>query len=211
MNFPELYKKFNCTVNLEELRNYYQIVTDQFEHLRWSWYKNRHEVEVGWQEKLKEYSHFEYHTGWAIQSNIIDKTKICPPFNISNYSTGDYYNTELVFGVVDRLCKAFPFAYRWSLVVQPPGGCVPRHNDGTIEYTCHIPIYWPKGAVFECSYPSNNSSITNLELPATGEIYWFNTEVDHFTMNYSTEPRVNIMFRCKKDNIPDLFKVTGEI
>jgi len=147
--------------------------------------------------------------GWAIQSNLVDLTIPCPPYNISTHERCEYRNTELAFGLVTKLQNLIPYAYRWSLVVQPPTGKVSRHVDQGDEYTAHIPIYDTPGAIFKFWDHAGNRK--EVGMIADGTVYLVDTIIEHETENYSNTDRIGLVFRFKRDDLPKLLELTGEI
>ena len=189
--------KLNFTVKLDSLREYYDILKNRYEHLCWRWDKNGHEITEEWHDR--------------ILSNGIGCTYPygCPPYNISIYERTEYRNTELAFGLVTKLQELMPYTYRWSLVVQPPGGKVSRHVDQGDEYTGHIPIFDAPGATFKFWDQNNNQR--DFGIPADGSVYLVDTIIEHETENFGDTDRVGLVFRFKRDMLPTLLELEGEI
>ena len=192
----------NFTVSLTELKSYYEILKNNYDHLDWSWEKCGNDVVKQWQDAAYADTANLLTHGWAIQSNLKDINKPCPPWNISTLETVEYRNTELVFGIIKKLQKIIPYAYRWSVSVQPPGGKVTTHTDHEDEYTVWIPIY-TKGPsiVFDKEY----------ELDANGSAYLLDTTIPHSTSNDSDQERVTIIFRLNQKHVNDLLSITGVV
>lgn len=202
--------KLNFTVKLDSLQDYYQTLQTKYDHLCWKWDRYKHEITDEWYKRITSNGPgctLPY--GWAIQSNLVDLSIPCPPYNISTHERTVYRNTELAFGLVTKLQELIPYAYRWSLVVQPPGGKVSRHVDQGDEYTAHIPIYDAPGAVFKFWDESNNRK--DFGIPADGSVYLVDTIIQHETENYSNTDRVGLVFRFKRSDLPNLLQLTGEI
>jgi hypothetical protein len=197
----------NFTVNIDELRRYYNSVVTKFDHLLWSWDRCGDTVVEQWRDaaysdpaNLKTY-------GWAIQSNLKDLTIPCPPWNISRHETVEYKNTELVFGIIERLQAVIPFGYRWSISVQPPRGKVSLHSDQEDEATVWLPIYTNGVAI---TFVTDTASI-EYDLPSTGNAYLLDTTVPHFTYNNSNTDRVTIIFRLNARHLNELLEVQGQL
>lgn len=202
--------KLNFTVKLESLKNYYHTLKNEYEHLCWRWEKNGHEITEEWHDRiLSNGIGCTYPYGWAIQSNLVDLSIPCPPYNISIYDRTEYRNTELAFGLVTKLQSLMPYTYRWSLVVQPPKGKVSRHVDQGDEYTGHIPIYEAANAVFK--FWDNEENRKDFTMIADGSVYLVDTIIEHETENYDNDDRIGLVFRFKRDMLPELLKITGEI
>lgn len=202
---PSVLTPLNFNVPIEELRNYYNILEQDYQHLNWSWSKCGGEVVKQWRDAAYEDAANLLTTGWAIQSNLVDLSIPCPPWNISTHPTTDYRNTELVFGVVERLQKAIPFGYRWSVSVQPPGGKVSLHSDQEDEYTVWIPVHTNEAPCI--TFVSDNSE-QKLNLTANGSAYLLDTTIPHYTYNAGSTTRVTIIFRLNQAHTEQLLSIT---
>jgi len=198
-------QKLNFIVPLEELRSYYKILKDQYDHLDWRYDRCKTDIIKQWEDAARlDPANLLTH-GWAIQSNLEDLTVPCPPWDISASGTRGYRNTELAFGIIERLQGLIPNGHRWSVSVQPPGGKVSLHSDESDEMTVWIPIY-TNGTVITFL---NNGSELEHSLDSDGSAYLLDTNVPHFTYNSSTEDRVTIIFRINLEYIEDLLAVEG--
>jgi hypothetical protein len=203
----DLFTKLNVTVDINELREYYNTLTTKFQHLDWSWNKCGNTIVKQWRDAAyTDPSNLLTH-GWAIQSNLKDISLPCPPWNISTLETVEYRNTELAFGIIERLQAAIPYAYRWAVSVQPPGGKVSLHSDQEDECTVWIPIYTDGVAITFVTEEKN----TGYCLDSDGGAYLLDTTVPHFTYNDADQDRVAIIFRLKQTNINELLALTGTI
>jgi hypothetical protein len=199
----------NFTVNLDSLQDYYNTLVTKYEHLRWSWDKHGGEITEEWQQRMLAEPGTQLPYGWAIQSNLVDDSIPCPPYNISTHERCEYRNTELAFGLVTKLQALMPYTYRWSVAVQPPGGKVIRHVDQGDEYTGHIFIRSTDKALFTF-WKNNNSKSFNM--PADGSVWLVDTIIEHETENFSKdEYRVGLVFRFKRKNLDLIRSITGEI
>lgn len=208
MNFAIL--KLNFKVSILSLESYYDQLIKNYSHLKWSWDKHSHEITEEWYNRiLNNGIGCTYPYGWSIQSNLIDKTIPCPPYNISIHERGKYENTELVFGIVKELIELLPYTYRWSLIVQPPNGKVSRHVDPGNEYTAHIPIYSSENSFFKFWDEKDNRK--DFSLKADGSIYIVNTRMQHETENYGNTDRIGLVFRFNQEDLPRLLKIKGLI
>lgn len=195
-------QKLNFTVPLLELKSYYKTLDNKYGSLNWSWTTCGNDVVKQWRDAAHADPANLLSHGWAIQSNLKDINKPCPPWNISTLETVEYRNTELVFGIIERLQNIIPYAYRWSISVQPPGGKVTTHTDQEDEYTCWIPIYTKGPAItFDKEY----------QLDADGSAYLLDTTIPHSTSNESSQERVTIIFRLNQKHVNDLLSITGVV
>lgn len=202
-------RKLNFTIKLESLKEYYHILVNDYDHLKWCWSRHGNEITEEWRQRMMLDQGTLLPYGWAIQSNLVDISIPCPPYNISTHPRCDYRNTELAFGLVTTLQNLMPYTYRWSLVVQPPGGKVSRHTDQGDEYTGHIPIYEAEKAVFKFWDDQENRKDFNMQ--ADGSVYLVDTIIDHETENYDTVDRIGLVFRFKRTDLSRLLELTGQI
>ena len=197
----------NFSVDIDELRAYYNTLKYQHRDLNWSWAKCGGDIVEQWVDAASQDPANMLTHGWAIQSNLKDITLPCPPWNISKHETTEYRNTKLAFGIIERLQAAIPYGYRWSVSVQPPGGKVGLHSDQEDELTVWIPIYTDGVAITFVTLEKN----TGYCLDSNGSAYLFDTTVPHFTYNDSQQDRVTIIFRLNTKFLPQLLEVQGLI
>jgi hypothetical protein len=115
---------FDTNIHIEELRSYYDKVVANYQHLKWSFDIGGNDIIDLWRNRMLAEPSTLLPYGWAIQSNIEDLSKPCPPYNITSHHRIEYRNTELVFGPIDILQKNYSNAYRYSISVLPPNGKV---------------------------------------------------------------------------------------
>lgn len=201
-----LVEKLNCVVDILELRKYYSDVVTDFLHLKWSWDQSETIVKQ-WLDAAHADPANLLTYGYAIQSNLVDLTLPCPPWNISSLPTTDYRNTMLAFGIIEKLQERFPYGYRWSISVQPPNGKVGIHSDQSDELTVWIPIYTSGPAII---FVSDDREIP-VELESNGNLYLLDTTLSHYTLNTSEAERATIIFRINKKYKDDVLAVEGFI
>lgn len=199
--------KLTVTVDIQELREYYNILKTKYDHLDWSWDRCGDTIIKQWRDAAQADPANLLTHGWAIQSNLKDLTIPCPPWNISTLETTKYQNTELVFGIIEKLQIAIPYGYRWAVSVQPPGGKVSLHSDQEDECTVWIPIY-TEGASITFVTPEKNIECC---LESNGCAYLLDTTVSHYTYNGSEQDRVTIIFRLNKKYVNTLLDTHGII
>jgi hypothetical protein len=204
-NLDNAVRELNFTVDLAELEEYYKILQTKFSHLHWTWEKNNIHLEENARSACVNKEETIMH-GWPLQSDMADPS-IPPSMLKSKHKRTDWYNTELMFGPVQRLYEKIPFSYRWTLFVLPPEGKVVKHTDKN-EYVVHLPIYWDKDALFTLG---DHPDAKTYSLPAVGKAYVIDVEIPHETINNSDQDRVGLIFRIKRENIDKLFAVSGNI
>jgi hypothetical protein len=193
-------EKLNFSIDIDELRDYYNTVKTDFDHLIWSWERCGDTVVKQWRDAAYADPANLLTYGWAIQSNLKDITIPCPPWNISTYETTEYRNTELAFGIIEKLQKEIPHAYRWAISVQPPGGIVSVHSDQEDEYTVWIPVH-TEGVVITFVTPEKTSEFS---LESNGSAYLLDTTIPHHTHNAGNIDRVSIIFRINQKYVSEL-------
>jgi hypothetical protein len=199
--------KLNFSVNIKELHEYYNMLNTKFQHLDWSWDRCGDTIVKQWRDAAYADPANLLTHGWAIQSNLKDITLPCPPWNISTHETVEYRNTELAFGIIERLQAAIPYGYRWAVSVQSSGGKVSLHSDQEDECTVWIPIYTDGVAITFITEEKN----TGYCLDSDGSAYLLDTTVPHFTYNDAGKDRVAIIFRMKQTHTTELLALTGAI
>lgn len=197
----------NFSVDTKELKEYYKILKEQYADLKWSWNKCGGDIVDQWHDAAHADPANLLTHGWAIQSNLKNISLPCPPWNISKHETVEYRNTKLAFGIIQRLQQQMPFAYRWSVSVQPPGGKVSLHSDQKDELTVWIPIYTNGVAI---TFVTTERYIEYC-LDSNGCAYLLDTTMPHFTYNNSNQDRVAIIFRFNIKHLPQLMRVNGPI
>jgi hypothetical protein len=198
--------KLNFTVDITELREYYKVLTVDYSYLNWSWEKCGGDIVDQWRDAAyKDPANLLTH-GWAIQSNLKDISLPCPPWNISKHETVEYRNTILAFGIIERLQQAIPYAYRWAVSVQEPGGTVGLHSDQEDELTVWIPIHTPSSPAI--TFVSGDNT-TELTLEADGQLYLLDTTIPHYTYNSSDTSRATIIFRLNKQYKSNLLEINS--
>jgi hypothetical protein len=193
--------KLNFTLDPVELMDYYNIVKTQYDHLHWTWAKNSIHLDDVAASECVEISQTLMH-GWMMQSNMAD-TNLAPSMLKTKHATVDWYNTELMFGVVKRLHEKIPFAFRWTLFVLPPGGQVVNHADPN-QYVIIIPVQWEAEALFILGG-------VPYTFTSDGSAWGLDVELPHSTINNSDKDRINLIARIPKNRIEDLLAITGAI
>lgn len=202
----ELCTKLDVSVNIGEVRDYYNTVESDFSEFKWSWDQSDTIVKQ-WVDAAHTDPANLLTYGFAIQSNLLDLSLPCPPWNISTLPTTEYRNTVLAFGIIKRLQKLIPYGYRWAISIQPPGGKVGLHSDQEDELTVWMPIYTKGPAI---TFVINDKEIP-IELESDGSLYLFDTTVPHYTFNYSDENRVAVIFRINEKYQQDILQTTGKV
>lgn len=178
-----------------ELLEYYNTLERDYQHLKWTFQDDVEDADKG----HKHDGIF----GWAIQSNLEDLTKPCPPYDIHKERTKEYRDTELMFGFAKKLTEFFPGVRQLGIAGHPPGVSIAQHVDNDKYYKIHIPIVSNPQAFFTFG-PDKN-------VLAPGKMYYVATEIPHGTINEGDSTRVHMFFKCDYSTIEDVKKMTGTL
>lgn len=175
--------KLPLKVNLDSLRHYYTKVDTEFQQLRWNVGSRTITDDRGvGGHRIKDMY------GWAIETNAKDINQPCPPYNIGLEKTDDYKDTALVFDIIHRFKKIFPFAHGYSLAAHPPGTYINWHVDSGTWLKIHVPIY-------TCANSWFNFKDSEYNLKADGSMYLIDTTKEHSTNNLGDDIRVHLIFK----------------
>lgn len=202
-DYDNAVRKLNFTVDIQNLKEYYNILKTHYDHLHWTWDKNSIHLEDTAKGLCATTEETIMH-GWPLQSDMADSS-IPPSMLKSKHARVPWYDTELMFGAVKNLKSHIPYSYRWTLFVLPPTGRVVKHNDPG-EYVVHIPIEWGEDAKFILGDYPNSRAYT---LPSDGSAYVVDVEIPHETVNNSAADRVGLIFRIKREHIDLLTDTWG--
>lgn len=177
----------NIKFSMQDLKDYYDKVK-KYENLKWT----PEGTDTLTHKVNKMYS-------WAIQSNLKDPTKPCPPYDIKHDDTvlGTFDNpTELVFGFGKYFIDAIPNIRQTVISAHPPGTTIQQHIDNTEFVKIHIPIKTNKNSFFVFE---NNRY--NLEV---GKAYLINTTREHGTINNGDDDRIHFIFKIPIETVNEL-------
>ena len=177
-------KELDWHFDYQELLHYYNIVSNKYQHLKWDdrllqdvYGADRHQINGVY--------------GWGIQSNLVDSTKPCPPYNIHKETVDDYYDTELVFGFINNIKIKYPEARQISISGHPSGVCIDQHVDTDKYLKIHLPIIASEQSFFV---------FDNIEYNLQpGKAYLVNTNLPHGTINKGNIDRVHLFFKVPKE------------
>lgn len=167
--------KFDHSVLVE----YYNKILQNYQHLKWT------------PEGTDQLDHkVSTLYSWAIQSNLKDASKPCPPYDIKHDDevTGNFNSpTELLFGFGKIVVDAFPEIRQTVISAHPPGTVINEHIDNNKFLKIHIPIKTNKNSYFV--FGENKY---NLE---EGKAYLINTTLPHGTSNEGDSDRIHFIFK----------------
>lgn len=172
----------NVIFSHDELLEYYKEIEKKFQHLKWN---PNAEIDKKTHAISKMYS-------WAIQSNLKDPTKPCPPYHIDSgeevcENDDCRVPTEMIFGLAEKIIQQFPEVRQLGISGHPPGTRIDLHPDNDEFLKIHIPIKTNPLAWF---YFEDEKF--NLE---EGKVYLINTTVLHGTLNNGPTDRIHLIFK----------------
>ena len=195
-------KTLKTKIDIEKLRQFYHTLESNFQHLKFvvedDIDSDKVEEGVGGHKVNGVF-------GWALQSNLEDLNKPCPPYNITKEEKREYRDTDAMFGIVQQIRNQFPYAHQFSIVAHPPGTLVDFHTDNTDWLKVHVPIYTNDAAYFR--FPPNRRFV----LPADGSMILVNTSIEHGTLNDGETDRVHLFFKVPHDKEREVVKTEGYI
>lgn len=203
----ELQHKLQVYADLEEARDYYNIIKTEFANRRWNIYQHSDNVT---KEAWYGFENIDYSLapgGWAIQTHL-DTDQVCAPWIIDTYTPVEQSNNPMVFGFAEKLLKKIPMAKWLSISETPPGGGIVSHQDS--HWHIHLPLYSPKESYLTWDN-EDKEHVYWQQHDADGSIYAWNTTELHSVVNNSNELRVHLFFKVEMEDIPDLFKIVGKI
>lgn len=182
----------NIKFNINDLIDYYTLVEKNFQHLKWTTANTN---------TLSHKADNVY--AWAVQSNLKDTSKPCPPYDIKHdddvIGTFDA-STELLFGFGKIVIDAIPNIRQTVISAHPPGTVIQQHIDNTEFVKVHIPIKTNPNSYF--SFGNNNY---NLEV---GKAYLINTTRNHGTSNNGNSDRIHLIFKIPLSTVDSLINTT---
>ena len=172
----------NLKFSHQELVEYYNTIVRDFDHMKWT-------LPQGMNTKTHRVADMY---SWAIQSNLKDPTKPCPPYHIDAGEELCDNNdckvpTAMIFGIAERIIKALPDVRQLGIAGHPPGTFIDIHPDNDEFLKIHIPIKTNPNAWFFFE-----DERFNME---EGSAYIVNTVAPHGTDNQGDTDRVHLIFK----------------
>ena len=189
--------KLKVKVDIQKLRDYYNIVQRDFQHLRWQKSLSETDDGVGGHR-------VENMFGWAIHTNGLDLSQPNPPYNISVSKSDTYRYTDLYFGIIKDFEQMFPFAHNYGISVHPPRTFINTHTDSDDFIKIHVPIN-----TVDNSYFTFNDVEYHME--CDGSMYLVNTTRPHGTDNRGIGDRIHLIFKIPQDKYEYVQSLEGLI
>lgn len=181
----------NIKFDVNELIEYFHQLEQHYQHLKWTvpedFDRKTHRVE-------EIYS-------WAIQSNMLDPTKPCPPYHIQKVEDRDPTDsfqvaTELIFGFGKKIVDTFPNVRQTVIACHPTGTFIDQHIDSDNYIKVHIPIKTNPQSYFIFGEEKFNLLV--------GNAYLINTALMHGTDNQGDTERVHLIFKLSVSDAEEL-------
>jgi hypothetical protein len=169
----------NFTFSFNELLDYYNFVKTDFTHMMWTpdnFDTQDHKVNGLY--------------SWAIQSNLKDANKPCPPYDVKHDTevTGQFDTpTSMLVGFANKIVTCFPEVRQTVISAHPPGTVINQHVDNDEFLKIHIPIETNSDSFFVFGDKHYNLEITKA--------YLINTTRAHGTINKGSTDRIHLLFK----------------
>lgn len=180
----------NIKFSHEQLTEYYYSIVENFQHLKWT-PKNFDQ---------QDHTVSELYS-WAIQSNLTDTSKPCPPYDIKHdpdvIGTFDA-PTEMLYGFGKIVVDTFPQVRQTVISAHPPSTVIQQHIDNHEFFKIHIPIKANNQSFFNFG-----NKKYNLE---EGKAYFINTARTHGTSNEGNSDRIHFIFKIPFSQADEILK-----
>jgi hypothetical protein len=207
-----LVEKLNFTVNIDELRNYYETLQKEHNDRFWAARDNLDQIADGAKEGFKFYNGKDIDVaGWAVQRWNEGTDAVAPHPNIlKGFNTNIYEQkiedvqgtTPMIRGIAKRIIEMFPESSRMALSVVTAGTHLKQHCDENFLWRVHFPIYSKLGSIWETEEGS-----VHME---AGCAYLCDTRELHSVTNGSDENRVHLLFALPESSLEKLRAITGQ-
>jgi hypothetical protein len=112
--------------------------------------------------------------------------------------TGNVHkNTELMFGLAEKLLNLFPNMASMHVGGHPPGTKLELHKDDEEYFRIHVPLITNDQAYF---FDSNGEKYYT----ETGRLYLLETSEEHGTVNNGISDRVHILFKMPRSSLKEV-------
>ena len=205
-----LVEKLNFKFDIDELREYVNILKDQYGDHSWG---ISDILELPQTDYMKERVQFATQCyGWAITTENLDPdSKSNPPWPEAVDDTAyqdkelrPERKTELVFDVIERIFEKIPYACKMLISVFPPGGETIPHKDQDFLLRIHVPIYTNKDVQWLTEEGYH-------KMYEEGSAYLCDTRKMHSVYNDGKTDRVHLIFAVEAKNLDHLKSITGII
>jgi hypothetical protein len=204
-----LVEKLNFKFDVDELRNYVDVLQNNFRDYSWDINDVQKLSPTNYTTERIKFATQCY--GWAITTENLDTTSKSnspwPEAIYNSYQDKELQlerKTDLVFGVIERLFEKIPYACKVIISVFPPGAETIPHNDQDFLLRVHVPIYTHKKVrwLTEQGY---------YDLHELGSAYLCDTRKMHSVYNDSDVDRIHLIFAIEDKNLEKIKRIKGTI
>ena len=175
----------NITFNYQELVDYYNVITQDFNHLKWI---------------LDEINPIY---GYSVQTNLKDINRPTSPPTKKDYSIPASEKlpaltnqTKMVFGFGKKILDTFNDVEELVFNAHTPNSSILPHIDQDVHLRVHFPVH-----TSDNSWIIFDNKRYNLE---AGKVYLVNTKRTHSTYNASGADRVHLLFKIPMGEVENL-------
>lgn len=200
--------KLKIRADIQELRDFYQLLNTEFLNYKWVAEKEyKRVVDEAWIEGTNKRPE-DLPNGWCLQHYLPDRTQICPPWNICGRGRDEndrdlpLIDTPMLTGFAKRFAEKLPFTFRFGVTELVEGRQIGFHVDDYLRI--HFPIFSPPGALWHWQ-ETKDSPIETIHLPADGSGWLMDVNIPHAYSNL-TGPGTRVHFLCmiKREDVPKL-------
>lgn len=201
-----LVEKLNFTVDLEEAREFYKWLSENFQDKKWTFSAQQDQLHPITVQKYNGYNYLGLPYGWAL-TNPYDNDDVASPWAITNFAPGtSKRKTSMIEGFAKRIFDRLPEGtFEFSLTVHPPGAEIVKHSDGNNTIRVHIPLFNTTSFIIDVDGEQE------FKLEADGSAYLIDTRPQHRTINNTNTDRVSMLFGIPVDKETDIKAITGQI
>lgn len=182
----------NIKFNVNELIGYFNKIESDYQHLCWR----------AKDSNIDRMTHkIEGVYSWAIQTNLKDINKPCPPYHIEHgdeISDNNNFDTptDLIFGFGQKIIDTFPRVRQTVISCHPPNTFIDTHTDNDEFIKIHIPIKANNNSYFIFGEEKHNLQV--------GHAYLVNTTLPHSTNNLGDSDRCHLIFKIHPEDIDNI-------
>jgi hypothetical protein len=201
-----LVEKLNFTVDLDEAREFYKWLSENFQDRKWTFSAQQDQLHPITIQKYDGYDYSGLPYGWALTSPY-DKNDVASPWAITNFAPGSSKReTDMIQGFARKIFDKLPTdSFEFSLTVHPPGSEIVKHSDGNNTLRIHIPLYNTTSFIIDVDGEKE------FLLEANGSAYLIDTRPQHRTINNTTADRVSMLFGIPVDKETEIKSITGRL
>jgi hypothetical protein len=178
---------------------------NKFSHLKWSFKDLKKDEQYQGGRQHKSPNHYvDLMYFWTLRGCEDDLWRPKKLDSFFQNSGSEYKNTELIFGLADKLLKMFPLMGSMHVGAHPPGTKLELHKDDEEYFRIHVPLITNNQAYF-----FGEDRIKYYLEP--GRLYLLETNDYHGTNNEGDTDRIHILFKMPRYLLDSTLKLTGTL